>query len=442
MKADHISPSTARFHFEKSAARAGNENAAQPQDCFTPSGKEEAPAVDARLAAQLLMQKTRPQPDHMVWEAPLEGGMKYPPALGPDGTLYTAGGNNRLCAIDSATGKEKWHFDTGEAFESSPLPGSDGSVIFASKDGHITALDGKDGARKWEFRTGSIYESTPVLSADGTLYVKGQNNLFALDSTTGEKKWEFRKDDVQQLTEPAVGADGKVYVACERGRVFSLNAASGKKLKTFRKGAENRLFPPVTSPGGSLYIGGPGTLYSLDRETGKIFWKYTSYSNNPLHPLVGPDGRVIIESLNRIMGIERYTGRAEAGPKWSFEVGDHNYFSSSFGPGGDIYTACGNGNIYVLDYETGRQKHVLKTGDDNFLTIRPLVAKDGTIFIGTQDKLYALNPEKKTSAKEKLEKKVQEQQNAAGQEEATRIVVDEQKVSIGGISLNIRKEVP
>ena len=64
-----------------------------------------------------------------------------------------------------------WEFKTGGLVHSSPAIGADGTVYFGSNDNKVYALDGASGAKKWEFETGYLVYSSPAMGSDGTVYV-------------------------------------------------------------------------------------------------------------------------------------------------------------------------------------------------------------------------------------------------------------------------------
>ena len=69
--------------------------------------------------------------------------MRCPPAIGTDGTVYIGSEDNKVYALDGASGAKKWEFVTGGDVHSSPAIGADGTVYIGSKDKKIYALDGR-----------------------------------------------------------------------------------------------------------------------------------------------------------------------------------------------------------------------------------------------------------------------------------------------------------
>src|SRR4029453_12498371 len=64
------------------------------------------------------------------------------PTVAADGTVYVGSNDNKVYALDGATGKKKWEFVTGYMVGSSPALGTDGTVFAVSSDGLLYALAG------------------------------------------------------------------------------------------------------------------------------------------------------------------------------------------------------------------------------------------------------------------------------------------------------------
>ena len=63
-----------------------------------------------------------------------------------DGVVYIGAGDGKLYAIDSATGKPDWSFDTRSSIAGSPMI-VDGVVYFGTADDRVWAVDAKTGKR-------------------------------------------------------------------------------------------------------------------------------------------------------------------------------------------------------------------------------------------------------------------------------------------------------
>jgi hypothetical protein len=152
----------------------------------------------------------------VLWEFKTGNNASPYPSIGLDGTVYVGSVDQKLYALDGATGAKKWEFKTGGYLKSSPGIGADGTVYFGSYDEKFYALDGATGAKKWEFLVGANVYSSPAIGSDGTVYVgSGDNKLYALSGKSGVKLWEFETGH-WGLSSPAVGSDGTVYVGSDK----------------------------------------------------------------------------------------------------------------------------------------------------------------------------------------------------------------------------------
>ena len=97
------------------------------------------------------------------------------------GDLVIVGGRDkRVHAIDAATGKPVWTFETRARVDSSPAVAG-GRVFAASYDGRLYALDLETGQKQWEFNAGAPLAASPAIDAgrvvigtrDGVIYCFG-----------------------------------------------------------------------------------------------------------------------------------------------------------------------------------------------------------------------------------------------------------------------------
>ena len=102
------------------------------------------------------------------------------PVIGADGTIYVGSGftnawetNGNLYALNPVDGSLQWIAEQKAGLYSSPALGTDGT-IFSAVNGNLYALNPKDGSLKWmkavEYPYNPIYAS-PVIGADGTIYL-------------------------------------------------------------------------------------------------------------------------------------------------------------------------------------------------------------------------------------------------------------------------------
>ena len=99
-------------------------------------------------------------PGDLKWGLEAGGGkIRSSAALGADGTVFFGSGDNKVHAVDGATGLQKWEFATGDDIEASPAVGADGKVYVGSLDRKVYALNGITGRKYGNLRRAA--KSTP-----------------------------------------------------------------------------------------------------------------------------------------------------------------------------------------------------------------------------------------------------------------------------------------
>jgi outer membrane protein assembly factor BamB len=146
--------------------------------------------------------------------------------------------DDKLYAIDTATGKEDWRFSTGGSVESSPAV-SNGIVYVGSFDKNLYAIDAATGTEKWRFETGGTWQgntygsavySSPAVS-NGIVYVGSWDyNLYAIDAATGRQRWAINVDG--QVWSSPVVSNGFVYVGSNYGYLYAVGAAPSGQVIT------------------------------------------------------------------------------------------------------------------------------------------------------------------------------------------------------------------
>jgi len=145
-----------------------------------------------------------------------------------NGVVYIGAGafganteNNKLYAVDAATGAKKWEFKTPDGGSDYSSPTVVGGIAYIGAGGTLYAVDAASGIKKWEAKpeVGNLILSGPVV-ATGLVYLGIGKKLYAFDSATGSKKWEYDTGRTIDQSSPCVVAkDGTVYHAGISGMV-------------------------------------------------------------------------------------------------------------------------------------------------------------------------------------------------------------------------------
>ena len=167
-------------------------------------------------------------------------------AIGDNGliyfTKYTDVGDKKgyIYAYDSDL-NEKWRTQLGSYWVVPPAIGYDGTIYTAGRSTKkLTALEPSTGIEKWSFSLDSDFNIPPVIDANGTVYVVTTNFLYAIIpyETHAELKWSYQLEGTG-YSQPAIGEDGTLYFVTENGILTALGISNS---------------PPEVSPsGGGVY---------------------------------------------------------------------------------------------------------------------------------------------------------------------------------------------
>jgi outer membrane protein assembly factor BamB len=195
-----------------------------------------------------------------------------------DGMIYLASDDDTLYAL-TPTRQLVWKHGVNGAIYTAPAV-SEGLVVFGvvdngvatpdsqgdfySYNNKVVALDAATGAPRWEYITepwGFVY-SSPATEGGRVYFGTQQGYVRARRLSDGAAVWERRINDQAILGSPAV-ADGILYVPSYDGNLYMLSAADGSILGQYATGALIHSSPAVAN--GKLYFGGAdGYLYCLD----------------------------------------------------------------------------------------------------------------------------------------------------------------------------------
>lgn len=209
-------------------------------------------------------------------------------AFATDGTVIQLTRNNGLKGVRSLTADlatENWVYPAAPAtavdFNSTPAIATDGTIYAAGTNNTVYALN-PNGILKWTAAysaLGGFASSAIALANDGTVYVSAKLNtpvapdtladgiLMALNPTDGSVKWSVTLVDTNvEQGGPAVAADGTVYLGNNGGTMKAYNPATGSVLWTFTASGGIEVVPAIDNLG-RLYFGTTtGNFYVLNSD--------------------------------------------------------------------------------------------------------------------------------------------------------------------------------
>ncbi len=227
------------------------------------------------------------------WSVKLPLSSPTIPAIGADGTLYIESRTNRpyrgrMVAV-APGGTIRWMIDTHpDDSNLTPAIGPDGTIYNAGGD-RLMAIS-PDGEVLWTFQVEARHfqYSSPAVAQDGTVYVGGYNDLLYAINPDGSLRWTFQANDWIGSS-PVIGADGTIYFGCADGEVYAVAPDGTRrwntKIHSLQFGVQSA---PAIGPDGTLYVGSNG-IHAID-PAGSIRWSYPGSFHST--PLVGADGTV------------------------------------------------------------------------------------------------------------------------------------------------------
>lgn len=242
--------------------------------------------------------------------------MKIPVRSAPmeeNGSLYFITSNNRLYALNSATGAIQWNHSTIQ--ESTRMLGaptpvsaklSNGRTVILApySSGELYAIDAQSGDQVWVVSLAGAFSrsaqlgindisATPVVRGNRVYAVSHDGVLMALDVNTGNTVWQ---QEISSLQTPWLAGD-MLYILSNRNEVIALHAPTGrikwvKELSahaetTFGGSGDRIVWSGPVLAGGKLYVAGShGGLQTLNPDSGELATSYSTASNVLLAPVV------------------------------------------------------------------------------------------------------------------------------------------------------------
>lgn len=224
-----------------------------------------------------------------TWQRTFEEDFSTP-AVVSDDIVYAGYWNGAVRAFDVDSGETKWTFNSD--FLPEALTVAEGSLFVAAEnqdfDERLFAIDAATGEERWRTDGKSVRSKAPTVH-DGLLYTGGYN-LFALDTSTGDVVWE---SDVDSGRHPVLVEDGTLFVG--GNTIKALDPADGTVHWEVELDYDHHDYrtAPATD-GDAVYIGFPDqSVASYDLANGDRQWRADTVGL-PTGPVVVTDGAVYV----------------------------------------------------------------------------------------------------------------------------------------------------
>jgi outer membrane protein assembly factor BamB len=241
----------------------------------------------------------------------------YTPAT-DSSAVYGASATGELTKIDNKNGRQLWRVNVGEPISGGVGTGA-GIVLVGTKRGQVLAYDNA-GKPLWKAQLSSEILSAPRYF-DGVVIVRtNDNHIFGLDSTDGTRKWVYERASPALSLRSSVGliADGgAVYAGFAGGKLIAIRVDNGKLLweatvaqpkgvTEIERIADITSLPVVDGP--LVYaVAYQGRIAAVDRTNGKVVWNrdISSFSG-----LSTEDTKVFVShALGSVYSLDYETGK-------------------------------------------------------------------------------------------------------------------------------------
>ncbi|MFB8776613.1 protein kinase domain-containing protein [Streptomyces broussonetiae] len=299
-----------------------------------------------------------PAEGRLLWRHTDSGDRTDPPALA--GGLVQTGllQNNRITALDPATGKNRWQRSmppfTG-------LQHTGGGLLLTHTDGTVSGIDGASGDTRWRHPIAGhkapyfvSFTEDPLAYAVSRSDDGQSTRVTAVDPDTGGVRWDVRLDGALQ----PIGVHG--------GSVFFLSVGEVEEAKsvvryTPRGGARQQVKLPVpielargTVRGNVAYLMGVGgSLVAVDLELGKLLWTLETGVSRGSSPAA--DGRHVYVTTpdGRLLAVGARSGRlvGQTSPRLSTKAaaGVAVELPDPVVVGDRVYAAAPDGTVFAVD---------------------------------------------------------------------------------------------
>jgi outer membrane protein assembly factor BamB len=334
---------------------------------------------DAGLSGVSATELPRELELHWTYEA--GGPITSSPVLA-GGVVYFGSDDQKLHAVDAATGAAKWSFKTEDFIEAPPFVAS-GTVFIGSNDGHVYALDAVTGELRWKKPTlDKILASANFVQLEaGPAIVIGSYDasLYCLDAKTGEQRWVYTTDNYVNGT-AAIDAGRAIFGGCD-AILHVVDLAKGERASALELGGDCHIAGSIAFVDGRAYFGHYGNAFvCVDVAKNEIVWSYTSQDQAFFSSPAITQDRVVFGGRDRNLHcVKRDTGESI----WKFKT-RRKVDGSPVVAGDKVIFGSGDGRVYLLALADGAELWSQDLGQP-ILSSPAVVA--GKVYIGANDGL-------------------------------------------------------
>lgn len=240
----------------------------------------------------------------LLWKRKTGLALAAGPGIGY-GQLALVTTKGELVMLALADGAEQWRARLGAAAMSTPVITPEMVVVLAG-DGVAHGIARADGAPRWTYNTTvpalSLHGNAAPLFADNRIYIASSAGKVArLDAATGIPDWELRvatnsgRSELERMNDIVAGllrlGERELYSLGFQSQLTRIDVDAGRRRWTFDTSSVNDL----AEGQGNLYLSDTsGTVFAIDRASGKAAWKQDGFAWRRLSNPVVLDGLLVV----------------------------------------------------------------------------------------------------------------------------------------------------
>jgi len=342
--------------------------------------------MDISEATRLLRRASGPGVPAVLWRFPSQQSRAMPCLS--DGSVWVGGWGPRLHRLSEA-GVPRWDGETPVDGEPVRLAAAPSGAIHAVGARQVEALDA-DGTRRWLAKPSKTLNPACAVGPEGQCYVTDKLHLYALDPRDGEVLWTRSQTPARREAPPTIGPDGTIHYVTANDALIAF-APDGREKWRYDQFEKLRqpIFgdlcgEPAVDADGNVYLQTrDGFLRKLDAR-GVEAWSVPAAppSGVESRPALDGQGNVYACSGHSVVSVD-----AHGKPRWTRPLDD--VAARVVGnPLGGVVVSLGNGGLRGLDVDgaaTWGMAGLRVNGE-------PIFGPHGILYVGTGEEVLALAP--------------------------------------------------
>jgi outer membrane protein assembly factor BamB len=314
----------------------------------------------------------------VLWQFKAEDSFFDATAVIAGGVVYVGDVDRHFYAIDLATGKKLWSFESEIGFTAAAAV-RDGRVFVGDSDGVFYCLSAKDGQLVWKHETAAEINGSANFYRDSVLVGSQDGTLYRLRAADGSVIWKYTIKASGGIQCSPTLAENRAFVCGCDGKLHIIDVAQGASTATLDIGDPTLATAAIS--GDRVFFGTEGArVLGVAWRQPELLWSYEhpqrklSYRSSAA---VSGDA-VVIGGRNKLVeSLDAKTGES----RWAFTTRGR-VDSSPVIVGNRVFVGSSDGRLYGLDLKSGKELWNYDAGGG--FTASPAVAA-GRLVIGNDD---------------------------------------------------------